>query len=110
MNPIELSVVIIGGVLITLLLLSFLNDLMLIKSGVSDEHDLVNILAIYDNGVNSGVNFSINYKPSRSGFLEVTSSEVFLNSRVKSNPGFSAVNCSYDLVLINGSGVFCLRS
>ena len=110
MNPIELSVVIIGGVLVTILLLSFLNDLMLIKSGVGDEHDLVNILAIYDNGVNSGVNFSVSYKLSRAGFLNVTSSEVFLNGLAKVNPGFSAVNCSYDLVLINGSGVFCLRS
>ncbi|HLE06978.1 MAG TPA: hypothetical protein VI790_06495 [Candidatus Nanoarchaeia archaeon] len=110
MSPIELSVVIISSVLVTLLLLSFLNDLMLVKKSANDERDLVNVLLIYSNGVSNGVNFSVNYKPLRDGFLEVTASEVFLNNKSRSNPGISLVNCSYDVMLINGSGVFCLKN
>ncbi len=110
MNPFEMMIIALSGVLIVILLKNFLFELMTNKDAENDRIDLMNIIDIYKEGMWLNASFNVSYKPSRSGFLNITQGAISLNNVSATNPGISPVNCSYDLLVITNGGIKCLKN
>ncbi len=110
MNPFEMIVAAIAGVLVLIFLKEFLFMIISERGTEADRIDLQNIIDIYREGLLLNSSFNISYKLSHGGVLNITSGKVRLNNVSCANPGFSEINCTYDSIKISEEGLECLKS
>ncbi len=110
MNPIELIVIATAGILIVTLMSNFLTSIKNIKTTANNEIDLLNIINIYENGLNTNASFNTTYKPSINGTLIINEQNITLNNATRKNNGMKNQNCNYNIIKINESGASCLNN
>jgi len=108
MNPYEIFIIALSGALIILLVNNFLTELRTIKLSTTDEIDLLNLLNIHSDGLNSKSEFNATYKPVNNGTLEVTSELIRLNNATRPNPGIQELKCDYNTIMISKGEFKCL--
>ena len=108
MNPFELVVVVVSGLLLSVLVSGLLTNSLLFGDDFINELTLKSMVLVYERGslLNASFNASLNVSGD---YLRVTPEEVFLGDSSVSNPGWPVIECvGFDELVISEVGVSCL--
>lgn len=109
MNPIETFVLVLSGLLILTISVTFIDEITNARTKTINQADLINIINIYEHGLNLNAPFNATYKPHINGTLVITSDSITLNNESRPYTGLGFIDCDYDLLIINEGGVSCLK-
>jgi hypothetical protein len=105
MNSIESIIIVFSSILLIVMLGLFIKNFS--NSSLREEIDILNLLNIYNAGLNTHALFNATYIPISKGFLNVSDDFIFLNNVSRINNGLKKIECNYSILIINNEGIIC---